>query len=1107
MAKKLFCCLLFVSLCTSLAIGELAGYWKFDEGSGTTTADSSGNGKSGVLTGNGSMPQWVQGHNGTGHALRFNQFATSFSNSNWVNVHITSSDKLANIARIPTQAFTIVMWIKPDGKTPDKKPRYLFNTDSYDFLLAPDPCDMASADGIDFFESYPGWQSVDMDREKDIQRSGEWIHFAITYDGNYLRKYVEGNVSCMTYPPILRSEIPIATSDLMIAAADIPGFEGYFNGIIDEMAIYKGCYLKREEIIKLVEGTATPLTVTTSPVEGLLPVKSWTLESAQGWTEEGWRSVWNPSFNWDVYLSSSSDMRLWDASAWWFQNSLTPGDRSPVWLWGQWFPEKIPTDINDANAYVVGWYDESERMDESKYGVEWVSEAKSGRGDNLAVFAAYITPGYAMVQNDWGFQPYDPSPTRFIPFEDKPYFKTYARFTTENAPPGCSMLVKLYTYDNNDNPDVVWSDVINDPTVLKYYGEVSIPILGGDYKWQEFKGALPKSALVGGTKDFNDPNAGHIAFVITLKGGNPNTRLLVDEFDPISDQYFDNFTNSSTYLEGDLNRDSIVYYSDMKYLADNWLSSVGGVIEPRTGGLLTNGDFYSNYGSLPANVDDINIVHMAPTGWSISGVGNYGIRHSDKAGFVNYANAMMTPMGGSVSVQLTDMLPNDTNGVLEQTTAATAVAGQTYYAMTYVMTPGWSASFDDWRGWKDTATMNVVINGTVKATFTRKLSRNVWRPLYGTYTAVSGDAGKPIKIQISYANTHTDETTDSGLMLVGYAYLNTTKPQEWPEARSNMLVNGGFEDLSNYESGYSSIVQSIRDSDNWGAWFVSGIPAPNGWVFEVPSGYDTANKGAIFAQGMYGTPLPTAGMNDVTVFTSNSLKLGQVIGALTPNTIYYIDSACGIDNENYIMDTNWPEPSPALHIELWRIPAGVTDGSVIYSAIAANNPSYVKVAQETAPATGDIMGESAMWHTVASKWQIIGMQYKATSADTHMYVRVYGSGGADVNGIHNDGTGPVKPQYAFSDVYLSTQKRLVPGGLNAFNISNGMLGDDYSHVNANHVQKYEVLGPYNCIHAVRMGVNKGDVNGDCRINLFELAAMAEDWLKPLFTDITGAVPE
>ena len=52
------------------AAGGLVGWWKLDEGSGTTAGDSAG-GNVGTLTG-ATLPPWVVGRSGTGNALQFN---------------------------------------------------------------------------------------------------------------------------------------------------------------------------------------------------------------------------------------------------------------------------------------------------------------------------------------------------------------------------------------------------------------------------------------------------------------------------------------------------------------------------------------------------------------------------------------------------------------------------------------------------------------------------------------------------------------------------------------------------------------------------------------------------------------------------------------------------------------------------------------------------------------------------------------------------------------------------------------------------------------------------------------------------------------------------
>jgi hypothetical protein len=208
---------------------------------------------------------------------------------------------------------------------------------------------------------------------------------------------------------------------------------------------------------------------------------------------------------------------------------------------------------------------------------------------------------------------------------------------------------------------------------------------------------------------------------------------------------------------------------------------------------------------------------------------------------------------------------------------------------------------------------------------------------------------------------------------------------------------------------------------------------------------------------------------------------------LTEDTTYYLDAACGLSSGTYLLSTtdgngvNWPNPAPKIRVELWRIPAGVTDGTVIYNAISGGNPNYVKVAEANVPATGDILGSNSGRNTPSSNWQVIGTSYTATSSDTSMYVRIRGTGGASY-----------RPEYAFSDVYLSTEKRKVPGGSQSANISSDV--------------QYDVLGPYNTYHASLMDLYVADISGNGIVNFEDFSIMADEWLKLPFTDITGYIP-
>jgi hypothetical protein len=104
MCRKLVFLISFVFILglflTTAAQAELMGWWKLDEGSGTTAFDSSGNGRDGTLNGD---PQWVAGW--LGGALDFD---------GGDHVDTGYSDDLTN--------WTIAAWVKspaaPSGDAP-----------------------------------------------------------------------------------------------------------------------------------------------------------------------------------------------------------------------------------------------------------------------------------------------------------------------------------------------------------------------------------------------------------------------------------------------------------------------------------------------------------------------------------------------------------------------------------------------------------------------------------------------------------------------------------------------------------------------------------------------------------------------------------------------------------------------------------------------------------------------------------------------------------------------------------------------------------------------------------------------------------------------------
>ena len=144
---------------------DLVGYWKFDEGSGTTAYDSSGNGNDGTLIGG---AQWVEGQ--FGGALEFN-----------------GSNARVDAPFIPldSRSFTITMWVNPVLYTDQQ---IVFSQDS-------------GGTNVDMHFRLNGNGSVrmgfynnDLDTPGGIIEDNNWYHITFWYDfeNQTRRVYING---------------------------------------------------------------------------------------------------------------------------------------------------------------------------------------------------------------------------------------------------------------------------------------------------------------------------------------------------------------------------------------------------------------------------------------------------------------------------------------------------------------------------------------------------------------------------------------------------------------------------------------------------------------------------------------------------------------------------------------------------------------------------------------------------------------------------------------------------------------------------------------------------------------------------------------------------
>ncbi len=184
-----------------------AGYWKFDEGSGTTASDSSGNSNTGTLT-NG--PAWATGKYGS--AVQFDG----------VDDYVVTAQ---NVGITGSGARTLTFWAMVVTNPADRSVIGWGAGATYQSFAA--SLYAAGVPGPWYF-----WgQGYDMSTGV-MPTLGIWQHHTITFDGTTVRWYIDGNQVANAALPLLNT----AASPLYIGRF-VPGWMGYSNVVIDEVRI------------------------------------------------------------------------------------------------------------------------------------------------------------------------------------------------------------------------------------------------------------------------------------------------------------------------------------------------------------------------------------------------------------------------------------------------------------------------------------------------------------------------------------------------------------------------------------------------------------------------------------------------------------------------------------------------------------------------------------------------------------------------------------------------------------------------------------------------------------------------------------------------------
>ncbi len=222
-------------------ISGLIGWWNFDEGSGTSAADSSGGGSTGTLI---NTPTWTTGGK-INSALTF-----ANASNNYVDV-----SNPANFAFERTNPFTLAAWVYRTSTVHENDIIAKMGAPSawtgYDLFLPASSSDITIS-----LNNSSGSNAIAVSTTSAAVTTNAWHHIVETYDGSStaagVKIYVDGVLQPMTVnSDSLTASILVAT-DLKIGT-DVPAQGDSFDGKIDDIRIYNRA-LSAGEVWRLYNG-------------------------------------------------------------------------------------------------------------------------------------------------------------------------------------------------------------------------------------------------------------------------------------------------------------------------------------------------------------------------------------------------------------------------------------------------------------------------------------------------------------------------------------------------------------------------------------------------------------------------------------------------------------------------------------------------------------------------------------------------------------------------------------------------------------------------------------------------------------------------------------
>ncbi|MHC4431834.1 MAG: LamG domain-containing protein [Planctomycetota bacterium] len=275
MYRKSLCIISFVAVlgmgltsAAEAADPDLVAHWRFDETSGTTAVDASGNGHDGTLMGD---PQWVPGR--LGGALEFD------GAGDYVDCGSSPDFEIAvNIS--------ITCWIKVNVF--DKSWQAIMTTSDSSWRVH------RSSGTNNIAWGTSGLSPTDLTGTTDVS-TGEWFHVATVYNGAQKLLYINGNLDASS-----DSTGNISASSMPVYIGENSGATGrHWDGLIDDVRIYKRA-LTDTEILGVMSGGGAeyPQASGPTPPDGEYHEDTWVSMS--------WRAG-DYAVSHDIYLSENLD--------------------------------------------------------------------------------------------------------------------------------------------------------------------------------------------------------------------------------------------------------------------------------------------------------------------------------------------------------------------------------------------------------------------------------------------------------------------------------------------------------------------------------------------------------------------------------------------------------------------------------------------------------------------------------------------------------------------------------------------------------------------------------------------------------------------------------